>query len=213
MKTLKHILTASVVLFFTAALYSQSDIAISSFPYTENFESQNGRFILMKQSQSGLNIDTRAAKSGYNGLLFNGNSKTQNWVDSAGYTTSLNAWVGNFTNIASASILIDGRKAASMFFKFDLKQTYNENPTTSRFRVLVNGKLVKDNNGDTEFYPNSVNTDEFRNKIFDLTKFTGKIFLVTLQSCCKNDNDCAFIDNLSFTNSENVSVNNDDENK
>ena len=112
------LLVSSLLISFS--VFAQSELSIKTFPYDENFENQNDKIIMRKQAFSNVILDTRAASSGYNGLLFNGNNKTTDWIDSAGITTSLNAWVGNFFNIATASILIDGRKVSSLFCKLGI---------------------------------------------------------------------------------------------
>ena len=186
-------------------LFSQSKSHIKTFPFYEGFESSGKYYTLSKNTLSHINIDSLAVNTGIKGLIFYGSNYSKGWVDSAGYTTPLNAWKANFQNIATFSFDVDASLISSLLLKFDLKQTFKDSPRDCWFRVLVNGKQIKDIHGVRNFNPLSAQ-DLFRKMTFDLKVYTVGKLNITFQACCKSNRDCVMIDNVSLDNPDNVSI-------
>jgi hypothetical protein len=188
----------------SSSVFSQTNKGIINFPYFEGFENNNN-YQLSRQIYSGIKTVEEAANTGIYGLMFCGSNQTRDWVDSAGVTTSLNAWEANFRNISSVTINVDATNISNLILKLDLKQTYGRHPKDCWFRVLANGRVIKDNSGMKNFNP-ATHNEVFTRKTFDLSTLTiGKIKL-TLQSCCYSAQDRVFIDNISLDNPNNVTI-------
>lgn len=156
-------------------------------------------------------FDNKTTNKGNSGLIFHGSNETNNWIDSAGYTTPVNAWIGNYSNVASVSAKVDATYAYSLILKFKLKQIYKDKPDHSWFRLLVNGKEIKDIKGKYYFNPSSKN-DNFAFRTYDLSKYIGSVFTLTFETCCKTEDDYVLLDNISISNSNNFFVfDNDDD--
>lgn len=186
-------------------LYSQVQNTIKTFPYYEGFESKSGTYKLTRDLYSNVYTDTTAVNTGYKGLLFKGSSKTQNWIDSVWYTQPSNAWKINGSNLSSVTFEVDASKIGSLILKFDLRQNYMEYNKDSWFRVMVNGKQIRDIKGNAYFTPFS-HRDVFEVRTYNLRTYAAGKLNITLQSCCKNDKDCVMIDNVCLDNPDNVSI-------
>ena len=174
-----------------------------SFPYYEDFENKSNYYTLNKHAFSSARIYSVHANTNYKGLILKGSNQTNKWVEPADNYTSTQVWEENPNNIASMNFNVDA-SIFGLILKFDLKQTYKTNPQNCFLRVLVNGKEIKDING-KEYINPVTNNNVFKRQVYDLSPFTGDKIKMTLQSLCKSDEDCVFIEYLSFDNPDNVS--------
>ena len=82
--------------------------------------------------------------------------------------------------------------------KFKLKQTFKENNSESRFRVIVNGNVLG-----SEILPTLSSTDAYQEYIFDLSAYNGQTVNISLQHLGKDGlgvfGDNAFIDDIEIT--------------
>lgn len=197
-------LALAVILLFSSFMIEKEKY-INSFPFYDGFEQQNGLYQINAGPFSKAIIDTSAVNTGSMGFIMKGKKQNTYWVDSAGFTTELNAWKANFQNISSVTFFVDATWIANLTMKFDLKQTYGNKSRDCWFRVLVNGKAVKDINGESNFRPISRN-NVFRKITYDLRVYTVGKLEVTLQACTRTDKDCVMIDNLMLDNPDNISL-------
>jgi subtilisin family serine protease len=164
-----------------------------------------GEFMLWDTIKSGADVDARAAFDSDFGIHFQGAPVTTGWQGSAGGTTATQAWNENRSFQAEAHICsVDGYGHSSLKLSFDLRQTYSSGPRFSWFRVLVNGVQIPDNHWVMDFNPVTMADDPWTRVYFNLSAYTGSIFDVTLQSCCRysdkkiGEGDNVFIDNISI---------------
>ena len=165
-----------------------------------------GDFMLWDTIKSGADVDTRAAFDSDFGIHFQGAAVTAGWQGSSGGTTPAQAWEENRPFQAEAHICsVDGTGHTSLRLALDLKQTYSVGPRFSWFRVLVNGVQIPDNHWVMDFNPVTMADDPWTRVYFNLSAYTGTIFDITLQSCCRysdkkvGEGDNVFIDNISIT--------------
>jgi len=125
-----------------------------------------------------------------------------NWVDVADNNQK---WINNQNGINKINFEIDATNETSLFMSFDLKQLYMNNPNESMFRVVTNGNVVLDNvyaTSDTDYKTYEV----------DLSGLVGSNIRVSLQQLGRNLSDTvnpsdeAFVDNLKFTNTPSLSI-------
>jgi hypothetical protein len=96
--------------------------AISSFPYTENFESVNNYFNLFSYQYSDIYIFNEGSNKA---LRFEGGISQALWTGYSGSVTAQNAWEDNTAYHSSAiSCNIDASSLQGLVLQFDLKQKH-----------------------------------------------------------------------------------------
>ncbi|MEA3495659.1 MAG: T9SS type A sorting domain-containing protein [Bacteroidota bacterium] len=178
--------------------------SISSFPFTENFNSGNTNYFrLISNDESDIYIENSTGVNNTHSLHFEGNSATGygSWP-----VTAYHAWNSYPDHIAQAvTCNVNATSLSSLVLRFDIKQIYSYDATYSWLRVLINDTIqIADNNADTNFNPTSQYSDPFTTKIFNLSSYTGTQFTITIEASCKyNDangtggyGDNVFVDNI-----------------
>ena len=196
----------SIYLLFYSSVYSQSESFVKAFPYYEDLDNKCHYFTLNKHAFSSVQIYTVQANSGYKGLIFKGNNLSDKWVEPATSSAIQQIWDDNEDYVSSMHINVDASLLSHLILRFDIKQTFKTKPEDCYFRVLVNGEQVKSIKGFEYFNP-LTNRDVFKRQSFDLSAFAGDKMRVTLQSLCRSDKDCVLIEYLSLDNTENLTVN------
>ncbi|MBT3209025.1 MAG: T9SS type A sorting domain-containing protein [Bacteroidetes bacterium] len=179
--------------------------AISSFPYTENFESVNNYFNLFSYQYSDIYIFNEGSNKA---LRFEGGISQALWTGYSGSVTAQNAWEDNTAYHSSAiSCNIDASSLQGLVLQFDLKQKHTNSNDNSWFRVLINDSIqISDEYGVSNFNPNTSTSDPYEPLKFNLSAYSGGNFSLSFQACCKYngdynstnypDGDQALIDNI-----------------
>lgn len=188
---------------FTAGLGMQP-VDITTFPFTEDFESGSAppEFVITTGSGSDVFVSASAAAPGGNyGLLYEGNTSSGWGSTPYSYSAAFAASKSSHFGTVTLTIVPDG-SPGNMTMIYDFMQGYSFNVNYSWFRALVNGNPLYDSNGDYYWQPNS-HSDNFQTLEFDLSSYQvlGN-FDITLQSSCKyyenyyQQGDIAFLDNF-----------------
>jgi hypothetical protein len=182
-----------------------SKVAIVSFPFFEDFENENYTFERTFGYYANCFIDDTAGVNGSGALKFEG-ERWNGWSGGQTYTDSSQAWVTNASHHSTAkSCYVDATNLNSLKLRFNLRQEYSWGEDYSWFRVLVNDTIqIFDENGVTNFQPQTAASDPFDTITFDLSEFTGNTFTLSFQGAKRNDNanglngrgDNAYLDNI-----------------
>lgn len=107
-------------------------------------------------------------------------------------------WLENQDFITKINFQCNASSMSATQLKFKLRQTFKENSSESRFRVIVNGLIFGN-----EILPVTSNTDVYQEYTFDLSPFDGQTINISLQHLGKDGlgaiGDNAFIDNIEFS--------------
>ncbi|MBT7492257.1 MAG: T9SS type A sorting domain-containing protein [Bacteroidetes bacterium] len=168
-------------------------------PFTEGFGSGSSDLQLVTNAESNASIYDMGGEF----VLRLEGAGIGGWTGTAFGTTESNAWNDNTDHHASGyACNVDATQIATCELLLDLKQIYQNGPTYSWFRVLVNGTQVADINGNSNFNPTTPTGDSFASLTFDLDTYAGQSFTLELQACNKYSEavsapgNVAFIDNL-----------------
>jgi len=183
---------------------TQVNSLITTFPFTEDFESGNNYFNLMGSSLASASITTDA---GNHTLYFTGGNVNQLWTGQQTTTTAENAWVDNIAHHAWAyTCNIDATSLTGLNLSFDLKQVSAANYYLYNwFRVLINDSIqISDITGASNF--NNDGTNVYYNKIFNLNSYAGTQFKITFQAAVKYNStyasypvgDNVYVDNINL---------------
>lgn len=108
------------------------------------------------------------------------------------WNSSNDNWLTNEESITKVNFKVDASTMTQLYLKFDLKQTYNQNPEHSAFRVIINGEIFDD-----IIYAN--NQTSFTTHYYDLNQFVGSSLNISLQHIGKSfaeNGDNAYLDNI-----------------
>ena len=143
----------------------------------------NPELILEKTQSNEIEI---VAMSGNSVLKLSGANNTN--------FNSQNVWENNQNSISKINFKVDSSTFPTLYLRFDLKQTYNQNPQESAVRVVVNGVVLN-----SIIYPSTTNQDAFITHQYDLNSFLGQPIRISIQHLGKSNNgigDNAFINNI-----------------
>lgn len=163
---------------------------ITSFPFTEDFESGNAYyFSLTHGTNANVLVEPGIGNQGSSGLRMTGNVAGTWPSGSGGTTTATQAW-NTYTDHHGFAMTctVDGTALMSPELRLDLRQTYitGGGNKYNWFRVLVNDTVQLANSSNVlNFNPVTQNSDPFVTQVFDLTAFAQTQFKITLQSSCK----------------------------
>jgi hypothetical protein len=187
----------------TLSVNTEVKADISTFPFTENFESGNIYFSLKGTTYASASITTDA---GNHVLYFTGGNLNTAWTGQQYTTTATNAWVDNVLHHAwGYTCSVDATSLTDVRLKFDLKQVSPANYNLYNWvRVLVNDTVqLTDVNGVTNFNPPLTT---YQTKTFNLSAYAGTQFKLTFQGAMKYNStfnptvypggDNAYIDNI-----------------
>ncbi|MBU1718769.1 MAG: T9SS type A sorting domain-containing protein [Bacteroidetes bacterium] len=162
---------------------------ISSFPYIENFEDNMAEYFNIEEdTYSNTYFRTQGANTMF---VMEGGSANTNWTGTGGSITYNNAWVATTEHQAGAYTCdIDASSVTDLALKLDIKQNNTYGYTDySWFRVLANGTVIHDVNGDSTFKANVSTGEPFHTLQFDLSGFAGTQFVLRMESSCKYNSD------------------------
>ncbi|WP_179315115.1 T9SS-dependent choice-of-anchor J family protein [Winogradskyella undariae] len=129
-------------------------------------------------------------------IMMRGGSDNTAWYNTG--NADLN-WLENQNFISKVNFEVDATNVSELFMNFDLRQTFLNSNTESVFRVVVNGNELVSFNAD--------NANEYENVEVDLSSYAGADLRVSLQQLGKNNDDKAYLDNLTFGEESTLSVN------
>jgi hypothetical protein len=180
--------------------------SISSFPFTENFETTNSYFVLTNKAQSTIGIVNNQGVSNSKALNFAGLT-SGSWTGTSTGTTAHQAWAIDTLHHSKASICnVNASSLSSLIMTLDLRQTFSAGRKYSWFMVLVNGTdTIPDTNNIKFFNPLTANSDTFITRAFNLDAYAGTNFTLEFVSSCKYDNsnyggngDNVYVDNINL---------------
>lgn len=131
--------------------------------------------------------------SGNKKLLLKGGTTALTGVD----FNNTSVWKNNQSSISKLNFKVNTPSAASLFLKFDLKQTFVSSNNESLFRVIVNGNQIGE-----VIKPQTNNSDAFVRLEYDLTAYANSDIYISLQHIGKSGStsgDNAIIDNVEIT--------------
>ena len=180
--------------------------SITSFPFTENFETSNSYFVLKNKAQSTIGIVNNQGVSNSKALNFAGLT-SGSWTGTSTGTTAHQAWAIDTLHHSKASICnVNANSLSSLIMTLDLRQTFSAGRKYSWFMVLVNGTdTIPDTNNVKFFNPLTANSDTFITRAFNLDAYAGTNFTLEFVSSCKYDNtnyggngDNVYVDNINL---------------
>ena len=159
---------------------------VDVFPYLENFEDGIADDMLLTPgTYSGVDVQSWAANSSSYGLGLEGGSSSGWGATPSTYAAAFDPSKASHQPTSEIVILPDVGNPGQLHMKFDLMQGYSFNANYCWFRVLVDGNVIFDTDGNY-YYKASTHTDPFVERVFDLTAFQGGAsFTVTLQASVK----------------------------
>lgn len=173
---------------------------------TYQFQTPNDAILLEASENTRCEITTDPNNSLNKYVKMEGaNNYVSNWNPSISRNSNIvlnssSIWINNQNHISKINFKVNANlNVTNLYMSFDLKQTFRESNTESRFRVLVNGNQINN-----DILPLTNTSDLFLLKEIDLTPFIGQSINISLQHIGKNKDgigDNAFVDNLKFTNS------------
>ncbi|MEA3445346.1 MAG: CARDB domain-containing protein [Bacteroidota bacterium] len=181
---------------------------ISSFPYSEDFESGNSDWGYAANkfgevSLNNYNSNYAIKLEGGSAVIWDANNINKPWAGSSTSTTLAQAWTENFLFHSSThSCVIDATQLSSLELLFDLKQFYRTGPKYTWFRVLVDGVQIMSDQGIENFHPQTSYSDPFINHRFDLSSYAGTQFTLTFEGANKFNSfqyapgNASYIDNI-----------------
>jgi len=110
-------------------------------------------------------------------------------------------WQENQNYLTKVNFKVAASNLATLYLRFDLKELYNQNPTDSGFRVLVNGVDVSG-----VLYPSASKQSGFQTFQFNLTPYVGANMYVSLQHIGKTATDIAYLRNVQLTQTSTLSA-------
>jgi len=184
-----------------------TSVGITSFPYTEDFES--GVFPATMDAITASQCDVKptawAAESGNYGAQFEGGFYT-GWAAYGNVTEAF----ANVEHVSKLEMIIEPTPAGAgqLSLEFDLKQVYTyNNKNYEWFRVLVNGNPIPDANGNLYHQASTPMADNFALVSYDLSAYQALTsFDLTLENVGKYDpgystaydGDLACVDNINL---------------
>jgi hypothetical protein len=179
-------------------------VDITTFPFTEDFESGSAppEFVITTGSGSDVSVTASAAAPGGNyGLLYEGNTSSGWGSTPTTYAAAFAASKSSHFGTVTLTIVPDG-SAGNLTMIYDFMQGYSFNINYCWFRALINGNPLYDVNGDYYWRP-STHSDNFQTMEFDLQAYQllGS-FEITLQSSMKyyenyyQQGDIGYLDNF-----------------
>ena len=110
------------------------------------------------------------------------------------YNPAVNKWESNQNNITKVNFKVTTTAFPELYLRFSLKQTYNQNPQESAFRVVANGVVLEN-----EIYPSASKLDDYVVYQYDLSQFVGQDLRISLQHLGRSstgDGDNAYLKNI-----------------
>lgn len=137
-------------------------------------------------------------------LIMEGGLYDDEWVsvanpDGRNSNSNNELWVANENFITKANFKIDATAMESLYLSFKLRQTYNDNASESRFRIVINGEVIQ------EILPQTPLNDPYIPYLLNLDEYLGTQIRISLQHLGKLDvvgtivGDNAFLTDLEFT--------------
>lgn len=161
--------------------------AVITQPRTIDFN-QNLDTNFIQEKTTYTNIE-RTTIQGNNVLKYSGGNQI----------TTNPTWLNSQENVSKLNFKINPTGFTTLALRFDLKQTYVNNPNDSAFRVVVNGEAISN-----DIYPSSPTNDDYITYQFDLSNYINQNDLrVSLQHrgySTTNQGDSAYLDNLEISN-------------
>lgn len=118
--------------------------------------------------------------------------------DSKWSNSQQDIWIKNQNFITKINFQCDASFMNAAQLKFKLRQTFKEDNSESRFRIIVNGFVLGN-----EILPVTNNNDVYQEYLYDLSVFNGQTINVSLQHLGKDGlgsfGDNAFIDDIEIT--------------
>ncbi|MCX6258397.1 MAG: T9SS type A sorting domain-containing protein [Bacteroidia bacterium] len=179
---------------------------ISTFPFTENFESGTSNYFNIQANEYALASIVQDGST--KALKLEGNSETAGWIggySGSGITTHDNAWINNISHQSwGITCNVDASSLSTCELLINLKQYYKYGPKYSWFRVLVNNVQIADMNGTEDFNPVTSYSDPYTTRYFNLNAYAGTQFTLTVQGSNKLSSasyppgNVALIDNITI---------------
>jgi hypothetical protein len=116
---------------------------------------------------------------------------------SGNFDASGDKWESNQNEISKVNFKANIGALPALYLQFTLRQTYNQNPQESAFRVVANGIVLGN-----EIYPVTANQDEYTVYQYDLSQFIGQDLRISLQHLGRSSSgsgDNAYLQNITLT--------------